>query len=55
MRESSSNPHLSNFYLIKFGASQSIIPKWEGGVKQVVDCSQRDNFSYSDDEDESTK
>ena len=53
MRENSSNPHLSNFYLIKFGASQSIIPKWEGGVKQVIDCSQS-NFSDSDDEESTT-
>lgn len=29
----SSNPFLPNFYLIKFGSSQSIIPKWEGAVR----------------------
>ena len=30
MMEHSSNPHLSNFYLIKFGASQSIISQVGG-------------------------
>ena len=57
MREhSSKNPNLSNFYLIKFGVSQSIIPKWEGGIKQVIDGSQSvGNFSDSgsDDDDDS--
>ena len=51
MMEHSSNPHLSNFYLIKFGASQSIIPKWEGGIKKVFDCSQSDNFSEDEDQE----
>ena len=49
MMEHSSNPHLSNFYLIKFGASsQLIIPKWEGGIKQVF--SQSEDFSEEEDE-----
>ena len=49
MMEHSSNPHLSNFYLIKFGASsQLIIPKWEGGIKRVF--SQSEDFSEEEDE-----
>ena len=50
MMDHSSNPLLSNFYLIKFGASQSIIPKWEGGIKQVFHCSQDDDFSEGEGE-----
>ena len=30
---SSQRAYLPNFHLIRFGLSQSIIPKWEGGIK----------------------
>lgn len=50
-----SSPFFPNFYLIKFGLSQSIIPKWEGAVRSTgcVVSSRKNKLPTDGDEDSS--
>ena len=54
--ETPEDSHLANFFLIKFRTLQSIIPKWEGGVKYLykVDDGCQNNVS-EDEEEEGTR
>ena len=50
--DSPNDSFLANFYLIKFRTSQSIIPKWEGGVKYLKVDDSLNNVSEDEEEEE---